>query len=118
MFKDFFKFLASHLDRVYNSKNIILKLQSLNRPIVARVTWDFACVFVCFGSRILFDSFEKVFILALERIRFPSLLTLRDFILQISLSKIDTVYNSKNIILKIQTLSCKFHFPNAKYKNF
>ena len=45
------------------------------RPIVARVTWDFACVFVCFGSGILFVSLEKVFILALEGTRFPSLLT-------------------------------------------
>ena len=46
------------------------------RPIVARVTWDFACVFVCFGSGILFVSLEKVYILALEGTRFPSLLTL------------------------------------------
>ena len=45
------------------------------RPIVARVTWDFACVFVCFGSGILFVSLEKVFILALEGTRFLSLLT-------------------------------------------
>ena len=45
------------------------------RPIVARVTWDFACVFVCFGSGILFVSLEKVFILALQGIRFPSLLS-------------------------------------------
>ena len=40
-----------------------------------RVTWDFAYVFVCFGSGILFVSLEKVFILALEGTRFPSLLT-------------------------------------------
>ena len=45
-------------------------------PIVARLIWDFACVFVCFGSGILFVSFEKVFILALEGTRFPSLLIL------------------------------------------
>ena len=45
-------------------------------PIVARLIWDFACVFVCFGSGILFVLFEKVFILALEGTRFPSLLIL------------------------------------------
>ena len=44
---------------------------------MARVTWDFACVFVCFGSGILFVSLEKVFILALEGTRFPSLLAPR-----------------------------------------
>ena len=43
------------------------------RPIVARVTWDFACVFVCFGSGILFVSLEKIFILVLAGARFPSL---------------------------------------------
>ena len=31
--------------------------------------------FVCFGSGILFISLEKVFVLALEGTRFPSLLT-------------------------------------------
>ena len=45
-------------------------------PIVARLTWDFACVFVCVDSGILFVSLEKVFILALEGTRFPSLLRL------------------------------------------
>ena len=49
---------------------------------MARVTWDFACVFVCFDSGILFVSFEKVFILALEGTRFLSLLTLNLILLE------------------------------------
>ena len=61
------------------------------RPIVARVTWDFACVFVCVGSGILFVSLEKVFILALEGARFPSLLTLRDSTVSIWIRDFSTV---------------------------
>ena len=47
---------------------------------MVRLLWDFACVFDCFGSGILFISLEKVLILVLEGIRFLSLLILYFFI--------------------------------------